>query len=117
MVGGFGRYPSYQFLADAAPVETISSSFSSRQIAWCPADEWPGYTIQASNTPSRITLGGQSFVAEEGGWNKMVERSRMSEDNGFCLGLDATNLMETHGAGNAVYLKIATWITNILSIS
>ena len=47
----------------------------------------------------------------------MAERARASEDHGLCFGLDAANLAEAHGAGNAVYQKIAQWIAGILADS
>jgi DNA (cytosine-5)-methyltransferase 1 len=40
----------------------------------------------------------------------MVERQRTSDDDGVCLGLDAANLAEAFGAGNAVVTQVAEWI-------
>lgn len=40
----------------------------------------------------------------------MAQRQRTSEDDGFCLGLDAANLAEAFAAGNAVVTQVAEWI-------
>lgn len=47
----------------------------------------------------------------------MVERARMSEDHGFLLGMDAANLAEAKGAGNAVAVQVAEWVGRKLLIS
>lgn len=117
LVGGFGKYPSIQFLVNATPMEGLPSSFGPREESWCAADDWPGYTLQATNTASRITLGGELLIAEENGWSQMVKRARTTQDNGLCFGLDEANLAEAHGAGNAVYPKITQWIAGILAES
>ncbi|MHC8289150.1 hypothetical protein ACYZUD_20525 [Pseudomonas sp. XS1P51] len=44
----------------------------------------------------------------------MAERQRASENDGLCLGLDATNLAEAFDAGNAVVTQIAQWIAEKL---
>lgn len=44
----------------------------------------------------------------------MVERQRTSDDDGLCLGLDASNLAEAFAAGNAVVPQIAQWIAEKL---
>ncbi len=117
LVGGLGQFPSIQFLVDAAPVEAVPSSFGARRKLWCPADCWPGYTLQATNTRSRISLGGELLVAEEDGWGKMVEREREAEDHGFLFGLDEANFAEAFATGNAVCPQVAQWIAQILMIS
>ncbi|AHF90209.1 DNA methyltransferase [Opitutaceae bacterium TAV5] len=116
LVAGLGRYPSIELLADAAPVEAVPSAIAPVEGSRL-ADAWPGYTLQACNTPARITLGGQLLVAEENGWHSMVERGRMSDDAGLCQGLDAANLAEIFGAGNAVCPHVAEWIARHLSKS
>lgn len=40
----------------------------------------------------------------------MAERQRAAEDDGFYLGLDAANLAEAFGAGNAVVTQVAEWV-------
>lgn len=40
----------------------------------------------------------------------MVERQRTAENDGLCLGLDAANLAEAFGAGNAVVTQVAEWV-------
>ena len=55
-------------------------------------------------------MGCTTLVAEPHGWDQMVERQRASEDDGLCLGLDAANLAEAFGAGNAVVTQVAEWI-------
>ena len=55
-------------------------------------------------------MGCTTFVAEPNGWDQMVERQRAAEDDGFCLGLDAANLAEAFGAGNAVVTQVAEWV-------
>ena len=40
----------------------------------------------------------------------MAERQRAADDDGFCLGLDAANLAEAFGAGNAVVTQVAEWV-------
>lgn len=114
LVGGLGRYPSMEFLADAAPVESVPCSFGSLRKPWRQADAWAGHTLQATNSASRITLGSELLVAESGCWDKMVERQRASEIDGLCAGLDAANLAEVKGAGNAVVPQIAQWIAEKL---
>jgi DNA (cytosine-5)-methyltransferase 1 len=113
LVAGLGRYPTFDLLADAAPVDSIpSSSFPE----WKPRDEtaWAGHTLCATTAPSQICLGGESLVAHPHGWHQMVERRRTSQDHGFCLGLDAANLAEAKGAGNAVAVQVAQWIAQKL---
>lgn len=114
LVGGFGRFPSYELLANASPVEGLSSSFGSRGELWCEADCWPGHTLQASNSASRITIGSELLVAEEDGWRQMAHRRRETENHGLCLGLDEANLKEAFAAGNAVCPQVAEWIARIL---
>ena len=113
LVAGLGRYPPMEFLADARAVDTIPSAIGAfgqpRQ-----ADGWPGNTIQAANTPSRITIGGELLIAEEDGWHQMAERARATRDYGICLGLDETSLAEARAAGNAVSPYVAEWIARIL---
>lgn len=116
LVAGLGRYPHMDFLADATPVESIPSTAGTQWIAR-PADAWAGHTLTAANTACRISLGCELLVAEEGGWNSMVERSRKAEIHGVPLGLDDANLAAAYAAGNAVVPAIARWIAEILNRS
>lgn len=104
MVAGLGRFPSMEFLADCGPMEALPASAGSEWIAK-PADAWAGYTLTAPDKfkrcNSRTNLGSELFVAEEGRWDSMVERSRASEIHGFRRGLDETNTEEAYAAGNA----------------
>ncbi|MCU1740019.1 MULTISPECIES: DNA cytosine methyltransferase [unclassified Pseudomonas] len=116
LVAGYRRMPPMELLADAAPVDAISPASSS--IRWpLPADAWAANTLLANKAGSQITLGCTTFVAQPNGWNQMVERQRASEDDGLCLGLDAANLAEAFGAGNAVVAQVAGWIAEKLMAS
>lgn len=55
-------------------------------------------------------MGCTTFVAEPDGWGAMDERPRKIEDDGFCGGLDAANLAEGLGAGNADVAQVAEWV-------
>ena len=55
-------------------------------------------------------MGCTTLVAHPHGWDQMVELQRASEDDGFCLGLDAANLAEAFAAGNAVVTQVSEWI-------
>lgn len=125
LVAGLGRYPAMDFLADAAPVESIPSSPGSRW--WIrPANAWAGYTLTAptkgndarhGRSTARINIGNELLVAEENGWDQMVERARAIEIHGLRSGLDETNAEEAYAAGNAVPPPIAKWIAEILNRS
>lgn len=47
-------------------------------------------------------MGFTTLATHPNGWGQMVERQRAADDDRFCLGLDAANLAEAFGAGNAV---------------
>lgn len=74
LVAGLGRYPSMDFLADAGTVESLPCSPGANWIAK-QADAWAGYTLTAPNKynhcSSRINLGSELLVSEEGGWHSM----------------------------------------------
>jgi DNA (cytosine-5)-methyltransferase 1 len=116
LVFGLGRFPSMDFLADAAPVEALSCALGSRQER--SGEGWAGYTLTAPDKGrqcnSRINFGSEVLIAEEDGWNSMVERSRAVELSGLSQGLDATNLAEAYAAGNAVCPAVAEWIARLL---
>lgn len=119
LVFGLGRYPSMEFLADAAPVEALPCALGSQQER--PGAGWAGYTLTAPDKNrrcnSRINFGSEVLVAEENGWHSMAERARASELSGLSLGLDETNLAEAYAAGNAVCPQIAEWIARLVKRS
>lgn len=118
LVFGLGRYPSMEFLADAAPVEALPCSGASGPRL---DHAFAGYTLTAPNkynrSNSRINLGSELLVAEENGWDQMVERERASSLSGIPKGLDAANLEEAFAAGNAIPPQIAQWLAEILNRS
>lgn len=105
--------PPLDILSDAAPVEAIPSTMPALQQPRRDGS-WVGYTLQAPNNGSRCTLGTEFFVAEEDGWDQMVERGRMSHDHGLRLGLDEWSFAEKFSAGNAVDPRVARWIAEKL---
>lgn len=109
LVAGLGRQPTPEYLADAAPVESIPSALSARSEPWA-ADAFAGGTLTASNAACRINLGCEVLVAEENGWRAMAERARGVAVHGFPMGLDAFNLAQHFSAGNAVCPQVAEWI-------
>jgi DNA (cytosine-5)-methyltransferase 1 len=119
LVFGLGRFPSMDFLADAAPVEALSCALGEREERAGTA--WAGYTLTAPDKGrqcnSRINFGSEVLIAEQDGWGSMVERARASDLSGLSTGLDATNLAEAYAAGNAVCPQIAEWIAGILKRS
>lgn len=109
LVAGYRQMPPIQLLADAAPVDAISPASQSQH--WPrPADAWAANTLLANKAGSQIAMGCTTFVAEPDGWGEMVERQRAAENDGLCLGLDAANLAEAFGAGNAVVTQVAEWV-------
>jgi DNA (cytosine-5)-methyltransferase 1 len=115
LVAGLGRYPHADFLADAAPVESVPCSIVASENR--PGDAWAGYTLTAADNGSRINLSSELFIAEENGWDSMAERARASEIHGFQWGLDEANAKEAFSAGNAICPAIAEWIARILNRS
>lgn len=120
VVAGLGQRPSLDFLADAAAVESLPCSPLSSWIAK-PGNSWAGFTLAAPNKyrkqNSRINISSELFVAEENGWDQMVDRQRASEIHGIPCGLDAANAEEAYAAGNAVPPPVARWIAEILNRS
>ena len=109
LVAGHQRMPPIELLADAAPVDAIPPASQSQH--WPrPADAWAANTLLADRAASQIAMGCTTLVAHANGWDQMAERQRAAEDDGFCLGLDAANLAEAFGAGNAVVTQVAEWI-------
>lgn len=119
LVAGLGRHPSVEFLADAAPVARVSSSFGETQDV--ERDQWVGYCLTAPakqrDCHSRYSHGSENFVAEPGGWGAMLERAREVEADGVRRGLAAADLAEAWAAGNSVCPAVAQWIAEILSRS
>jgi DNA (cytosine-5)-methyltransferase 1 len=120
LVAGLGKYPSIEFLADAAPVESIPCAPGQSWIAK-PADAWAGYTLTAQNKygrqNSRLDICSELLVAEEEGWDSMAQRGREVELHGFLAGLDAPNSEEAYAAGNSFPPCMAKWIAEILNRS
>ena len=116
MVFGLGRFPALDYLADAAPVESIPATAGSGWLLR-EADAWAAFTLTAANTSARIGMGCELLVAEADGWDSMVERAREIETDGLCCGLDETNLAEAFAAGNAFTPPMARWIAEILNKS
>jgi DNA (cytosine-5)-methyltransferase 1 len=113
LVAGYRRMPPIELLADAAPVDAIPPVPS--KIQWPrPADAWAANTLLASKADSQIAMGCTTFVAQPNGLHQMAERQRASEDDGVCLGLDASNLAEAFATGNAVVTQIAQRIAQRL---
>lgn len=113
LVAGHRERPPVGLLSDAAPVEAVSSALTAFPEPRH-EDSWPGYNLLASNAAARITMGGQTLVAEPDGFGKMAERQRMSDVDGLCAGLDDSNLAEIKAAGNAVCPQVAQWIAEKL---
>lgn len=108
LVGHFGSSPPISLLSDSATVERLfAQSISSARI---PGAQSPGYTLQASDTRSRIDITTPPLVCEEDGWNQVLERERMSKIDGIPTGLDDWNLAHRYAAGNAVVPQVAQWI-------
>lgn len=109
VVAGLGRYPPLELLADASPVESIPrSAWAQQQL--CLADGYPAYTLLATNTRARISLGCENLICHAGRRDAMVERARTSQANGIPLGLDDYHWYSSFAAGNAVSPLIAEWI-------
>jgi DNA (cytosine-5)-methyltransferase 1 len=105
LVARLGQEPPPEFMADAGTMEALSASLGSGRIAEAEG-AWAGYTLTAPNKlnhcNSRINIGSELLVAEEGRWDQMAERSRAAEVHGFPRGLDATDTEEAYAAGNAM---------------
>jgi DNA (cytosine-5)-methyltransferase 1 len=118
LVARLGQEPPPEFMADAGPMEALPVAFGSRAI-YEPADSWAGYTLTAPNKynhcNSRINIGSELLVAEEGRWHQMAERSRAAEIHGFPRGLDAANTEEAYAAGNAMPPPMARWLAEIIT--
>lgn len=73
-----------------------------------------GPTLCRNSGNSQIGLGGELFVAQENGWNKMVDRQRISKVYGVPAGLDKKQHRIRQAAGNAVVPACAEWIARHL---
>ena len=116
LVGGLGAYPPFDLLSDAGPVEELPRQMrpleESRE-----SGRWAGYTLAAKIGACQIQIGGEILVAEEDGWDQMVERERSSRVHGIPLGLDGPDLVRHHAAGNAVVPAVAEWIARKLILA
>lgn len=116
VVAGLGRYPSFDFLADAASVDVLSTTLAAGEVARG-ADAGPLGTLTARKVSTQINLGCEVLVAEEDGWGAMVERARSAALHGLSRGLDDTHHYQGYAAGNAVVPAIAQWIAEIIDRS
>jgi DNA (cytosine-5)-methyltransferase 1 len=116
LVAGLGRYPSLEFLADAAPVESVSPTQFEGGVGGAEGG-FASFTLQATSTTSQLALGCEILVAEENGWHQMVERARATQLHGLCAGMAPADLKEAFGAGNAVCPPVARWVAEMLARS
>ena len=118
LVARLGQNPPFEFMADSGPMEALPASLGSGRIAEYES-AWAGYTLTAPNKlnrcNSRINIGSELLIAEEGRWHQMAERSRAAEIHGFSRGLDAINIEEAYAAGNAIPPPMARWVAKILN--
>lgn len=92
------------FMADALAVDDLSSALEAMQ------KNPPHNTLLAGVDGAAINLSGSNIITEENGWRAMVERERMSRDDGLRLGMDAANYTECRAAGNAITPQVSQWI-------
>lgn len=116
LVAGLGRHPSLEFLADSKAVEAIPSTFAEIEVARSEVC-FAGNTLDAKGNRCSLQLGCEVLVAEENGWDQMVERERRAALHGVPLGLDDENLAERFAAGNSVAPAVAEWIAKKLGNS
>ena len=108
MVGCLGNFPPLELMGDAGPMERILGKGKP-----CAPEQIPHNTLLAG-IGSTIDLSASNVIAQANGWDKMVERTRKTEDYGFLRGLDETNAEEARAAGNAVCPQVAQWIAEKL---
>jgi len=105
LAAGLGRYPAWDFLADAGPMESLPCARGPGDWAG-PGDGWAAYTLTAPDKlrgcNSRTNLKSELLIAEADGWDSMAERGRAVELHGLSQGLDAPNAEAAYAAGNAV---------------
>ena len=116
LVAGLGRYPTFEFLADAGSVEALPISAEKIEVLRHEA-AFAGNTLTARNNSTRIGLGCEVLVAEENGWRQMADRQRGIEVHGLPTGLDDANVLATYAAGNAVVPAVARWIAEKVLMS
>jgi DNA (cytosine-5)-methyltransferase 1 len=116
LVAGLGRYPAFDYLADAAAMESIPCSLEPFEVARDP-NSFVDHTLCATNAACQIGLGHEVLVAHADGWSQMVEREREISLHGIPSGLDELNLAEAYAAGNAVVPAVAQWIAEKLAKS
>jgi DNA (cytosine-5)-methyltransferase 1 len=118
LVARLGAEPPPEFMADCGPMEALPASLGSGRVAEAES-AWAGYTLTAPNKlnkcNSRINIGSELLVAEEGRWDQMARRSRAAEIHGFPRGLDAANTEEAYAAGNAMPPPMAKWVAEIVN--
>lgn len=109
VIAGHHEYPPLEFMADAGPVDDV---FSTR-----PANEWQApfpTQLAGFESGSAIDVACSSLLATPDARDKMVERQRASEIDGFLRGLAPSDTAEARGAGNAVVPQVAEWIARKL---
>lgn len=109
LVAGFGQFPPIDLLVDAKPTQDIYSTVRAQQQI----ESWAAPTLCARRNSASIGFS-EILIAHENGWDKMVERQRMSQNHGFCLGMDEANAKESWAAGNAVVPQVAQWVASHL---
>ena len=113
IVAGFQEYPPFEFLADATSVESSVKTTGEKQ-AKTEQERFVFPTLLAGISVGAPNIQGAGLIVEPNGWDKMVERKRMSDDHGLLLGMDEANFAETQAAGNAVVPQVVEWIAKKL---
>jgi len=116
VVGGLDRFPAADFLLDAGPVEAIPPSAGSLRLPRS-AHGSVVHTLTAKKANCGISIGCEVLVAEEGRWDKMADRERVSRDHGIPLGLDVPDHCQRHASGNAVVPAVAHWVAEKILMS
>jgi DNA (cytosine-5)-methyltransferase 1 len=114
-VCGRREFPPMDFLADAAPVDSIPCTFGAGEFARS-ALSAPANTLIAQEKfgGSIIALGAANLIAHEGGWGAMVDRERASALRRLPAGMDPYTMRCKLGSGNAVVPAVAEWIGRLL---
>lgn len=108
MVARLGTPPPPELLSDAAPLEAVPRSLGALGQSRH-ADTFAAYTLLSTNSPSRLCLGGQTFVHQPCR-GEVAQRARESEAHGIPTGLDPFQLYGMFASGNAVVVPVVRWI-------
>ena len=109
IIANRGRYPLLEFLADAAPVDSLPIALAAGEELRDPMGA-AANTLTAANASCRISLGCEPLLCHRGGRGAMVERGRVSQAHGLPMGLDDFHYATRHAAGNAVVPQVSQWI-------